>query len=73
MGWSMLKERSGDSDVSDFKKAANMAKKGLEIMCEIAADMADEYDEFSERDSDWDDDEPHVKERRRRRSNGRFM
>lgn len=69
MSWTMLKERSDKESTREFKRAAMMAKEGLERMCELAEEMEDKY---SERGSfgmrEWDD----YGERRRDRM-GRYM
>lgn len=46
MGYNIysLRERGG-SDVAEFKKAAKMAKEGIEMMCTLAEEMADLYGE----------------------------
>ena len=76
MGWTMFRERSGSEDKMRFKEAAMMAKRGLDMMCELAEEMEDRYSErggsyssrggYGERD-DWDMHE------RRRDSRGRYM
>ena len=79
MGWTMFRERSGSEDSRRFKKAAMMAKEGLEMMCELAEEMEDRYSErgsygqrggygehgdYGERDDFYE---------RRRDSRGRYM
>lgn len=86
MGYSVYswRERSG-SEVSEFKRAAKVAKEALETMCELADEMEDRYaerrgdygrrDDYSERGGygrrDREDDG--WSERRMRDSRGRYM
>lgn len=46
MGYNIysLRERGG-SEVSEFKRAAKMAKEAVETMCELAEEMEDRYSE----------------------------
>lgn len=86
MGYNVYSLRSGgrygrkDSDMREFEDAMDMAKEGMERICELAEEMADLYGErrggsygsrggYGRRD-DWDD---MYGERRRRDSRGRYM
>lgn len=42
MGMIHVMERGGE-DYRDYKKALKMAKKSIEILCELTEDMEDEY------------------------------
>ena len=42
MGLIRLMERGGD-DLHEYKKALKMAKKSIEILCELTEEMEDEY------------------------------
>lgn len=48
MGLSVIMKRGGD-DYREYKKALKMAKKSIEILCELTEDMEDEYG-YGERD-----------------------
>ena len=72
-----MRERGG-SDVAEFKKAAKMAKEGIEMMCELADEMAEQYGErrgsYGSRDGyGRRDDYEEWGERRMRDSRGRYM
>lgn len=69
----MFRERGGSEESREFKRAAMMAKKGLEMMCDLAEEMEDRYSErgsymgrgdYGERDDFYE---------RRRDSRGRYM
>ena len=50
MGYNVYSLRSGGSygqksGVAEFERAAKMAKEGIEMMCEIAEEMADQFGE----------------------------
>ena len=47
MGYSVYRwrERGGEGEVSEFKRAAKVAKEALETMCELADEMEDRYSE----------------------------
>lgn len=84
MGYSVYNLRSGysrkSSDTKEFYEAMDMAKEGLERVCELAEEMAEQYGErrgsygsrsrYGERD-EWDMSD--YGERRRRDSRGRYM
>lgn len=89
MGYRVYNLRSGgsygrkSSDMREFEDAMDMAKEGMERICELAEEMADLYgergnygDRYGMRGDygrrDWDDDDMYG-ERRRRDSRGRFM
>ena len=42
MGLIILMERGGD-DLHEYKKALKMAKKSIEILCDLTEEMEDEY------------------------------
>ena len=42
MGLIRLMERGGD-DLHEYKKALKMAKKSIEILCDLTEEMEDEY------------------------------
>lgn len=93
MSYRVISMRGGDSygrkssDTKEFYEAMDMAKEGLERVCELAEEMADQYGErggsygnrggygrrggYGERE-DWDDDMRYA-QRRRRDSMGRYM
>ena len=56
MGLIHIMKRGGD-DLHEYKKALKMAKKGIEMLCEISEEMEDEYGErrYSRRDEDDED------------------
>lgn len=82
---SMRGDRYGrkSSDTHEFYEAMDMAKEGLERVCELAEEMADQYGErggrggygsrggYGRRD-DWEEMDGYG-ERRRRDSRGRYM
>ena len=80
MGYQIYSLRGGygrkSSDTKEFYEAMDMAKEGLERVCELAEEMADQYGErrsrgrYGERD-EWDMGE--YGERRRRDSRGRYI
>lgn len=46
MGYNIFSMREhGGGDVAEFKRAAKMAKEGIEIMCEFAEEMAEQFGE----------------------------
>jgi hypothetical protein len=64
------------SDSNEFYEAMDMAKEGLERVCELAEEMREQYGErYGMRGSydrrDWEDDDM-MNERRMRDSRGRF-
>ena len=91
MGYAVYNFRGGyrrkSSDVREFEDAMDMAKEGMERICDLAEEMASEYGErrssygsrggygrrggYGEREM-WDEMEDYG-ERRRRDSRGRYM
>lgn len=77
---SMRGDRYGrKSDTDEFYEAMEMAKEGLERVCELAEEMREQYGgrggygrrgRYGERE-DWEDED--YGERRRRDSRGRYM
>ena len=74
-------ERGHSAQSREFEEAMSMAKEGLERVCELAEEMADEYSERRGsygsrggygRRGDWEDMEDYG-ERRRRDSRGRYI
>ena len=63
MGLIRLMEKGG-SDYHEYKKALKMAKKGIEMLCDLTEDMEDEYG-YGERD-DREYDDSHERRYRRR-------
>ena len=45
MGIVRIMERGGD-DLHDYKKALKMAKKGIDMLCELSEEMEDKYSTF---------------------------
>lgn len=78
MSWRMIKfgERSRSAQSREFEEAMSMAKEGLERVCELAEEMADEYGErrsgYGRRGDMWDEEMAYG-ERRRRDSRGRYI
>lgn len=68
MGLIHIMERGGD-DYREYKKAVKMAKKAIDVICELTEDMEDQYGERREysRRNEWDD----IEERRVRNRMGR--
>ena len=66
------------SDTEEFYEAMDMAKEGLERVCDLAEEMREQYGQrYGMRGSygrreDWDDDDMYG-DRRRRDSRGRYM
>lgn len=78
MSWRMIRfgEKSHSSDSREFEEAMDMAKEGLERVCELAEEMREQYGQrYGMRGSygrrDWDDDDM-MNERRMRDSRGRY-
>lgn len=74
---SMRGDRYGrKSDTDEFYEAMEMAKEGLERVCELAEEMREQYGGrggYGRRDHEmWDDEMPYG-ERRRRDSRGRYV
>lgn len=72
---SMRGDRYGrKSDTDEFYEAMDMAKEGLERVCELAEEMREQYGGrggYGRRDHEmWDEE---YGERRRRDSRGRYM
>ena len=65
MGIVHIMRRGGD-DLYEYKKALKMAKKGIEMLCELSEDMEDKYS-YDERDEHEEWDEPREYKSRRRR------
>lgn len=93
MGYNVYSLRSGNygrksSDSREFEEAMEMAKEGMERICELAEEMREQYGErrsygsrggygrrgdYGRRDDEmWDDDDMYG-ERRRRDSRGRYI
>ena len=45
MGYRVFSMKSGSSESREFEEAAMMAKEGIERMCDLADEMADQYGE----------------------------
>ena len=73
MSWTMLRERGDKESTREFKKAAMMAKEGLERMCELAEEMEDKYSERTSYSGRGDYGERDEYYERRRDSRGRYM
>lgn len=58
-------KRGGD-DLHEYKKALKMAKKGIEMLCELTEEMEDEYG-YGGRDEHEEWDEPRERRTYRRR------
>lgn len=84
MAYRVISMRDGrygrkSSETSEFYEAMDMAKEGLDRMCELAEEMVEQYGErgygrrsrYPEQDG-WDDMDGYG-ERRRRDSRGRYM
>lgn len=80
MSYRVISMRGGNygrkSDSDEFYEAMDMAKEGLERVCELAEGMREQYGErYGMRGSygrrDWEDDDM-MNERRMRDSRGRF-
>ena len=80
MSYRVISMRDGrygrKSDSDEFYEAMDMAKEGLERVCELAERMREQYGErYDMRGSygrrDWEDDDMYG-ERRRRDSMGRY-
>lgn len=66
MGIVHIMKRGGD-DLHEYKKALKMAKKGIELLCELSEEMEDEYGERRYYRRDEDDDEMYERGMRRMR------
>ena len=79
MGWTMFRERGGSEDKMRFKEAAMMAKRGLEMMRELAEEMEERYSEsggsYGQRDGYGERGEYGERDYYERRiySRGRYM
>lgn len=88
MSYRVISMRGGDgygrksSDTKEFYEAMDMAKEGLERVCELAEEMREQYaergnygDRYGMRGNygrrDWDEDDM-MNERRMRDSRGRY-
>lgn len=85
MGYNVYSLRSGygrkSSETREFYEAMDMAKEGLEKVCELAEEMAAQYGErggsygsrgrYGSRE-EWDEMEEMYGDRRRRDSMGRY-
>ena len=69
MGIVHIMERGG-SDYHEYKKALKMAKKSIEILCDLTEDMEDEYG-YGERDEYSKFEDPSSYEERGMRSSMR--
>lgn len=67
MGLARIMERGGD-EYHEYKKALKVAKKAIKKLCELTAEMEEEY-EIDERKhhDDEDDDDYEYEERRPRK------
>jgi len=65
MGIVHIMKRGGD-DLYEYKKALKMAKKGIEMLCELSEEMEDKYS-YDERDDREEWDEPRERKSYRRR------
>lgn len=81
MSYRVISMRGGrygrKSDSDEFYEAMEMAKEGLDRVCELAEEMREQYGErYGMRGSygrrDWEDDDM-MNERRRRDSRGRYI
>lgn len=86
MAYRVISMRDGrygrkSSDTQEFYEAMEMAKEGLERVCELAEDMADQYGgrgsygirgRYGDREM-WDEMDGDWNERRRRDSRGRYI
>ena len=61
MGIIHIMKRGGD-DLYEYKKALKMAKKGIEMLCEISEEMEDEYG-YGERGSYRREEDDDMQER----------
>ena len=64
MGIVHIMKRGGD-DLYEYKKALKMAKKAIEMLCELSEEMEDKYG-YDERDDHEEWDESHERRVRRR-------
>jgi hypothetical protein len=80
MGYRIISMRGGrygrkSSNTDEFYEAMDMAKEGLEKVCELAEEMREQYGDrhgdYGRREN-WDEMEDYG-ERRRRDSRGRYM
>lgn len=80
MGYRVISMRDGrygrkSHETDEFYEAMDMAKEGLERVCELAEEMREQYGgrgSYGRREREEWDDEPYM-ERRRRDSRGRYM
>lgn len=78
MGYNVYSLRSGygrkSSETREFYEAMDMAKEGLEKVCELAEEMASQYGDRRSygRREQWDDMDEMYGDRRRRDSMGRY-
>ena len=80
MGYRIISMRDGrygrKSDTDEFYEAMDMAKEGLERVCELAEEMREQYGGrggYGRRGHEgWEDDDMYG-ERRRRDSRGRYI
>lgn len=78
MSYRVISMRGGNygrkSNSDEFYEAMDMAKEGLERVCELAEEMREQYGgrgSYGRRHEDWDDMDGYG-ERRRRDSMGRY-
>jgi len=81
MSYRVISMRGGNygrksHETDEFYEAMDMAKEGLERVCELAEEMREQYGgrgRYGRRDrEDWDDMDGEMQERRRRDSMGRY-
>lgn len=82
MGYRVIRTKDGrysrkSSDVRDFYEAMDMAKEGMERICDLAEEMMDQYgygERYDRREHEMMDDRHYpYEERRRRDSMGRYI
>lgn len=81
MGYRIISMRGGSygrrsHETDEFYEAMEMAKEGLERVCELAEEMREQYGGrggYGRRDHEMWDDGREYSERRRRDSRGRYM
>lgn len=71
MGIVHILERGGD-DYHDYKNALKMAKKGIDMLCDLTEEMESEYSERGRSRSRYREDDMEDVEERRYRSRGKM-